>query len=1012
MKLYKILWLLMLIVTLGMFTSIVSAFPEETFDGDTVYINDSQAFISATPHTVKGSEPVIIEYETKSYTGNINFVFGYNGEYIKPYKLERFDPHIECYTQDVGELNETEICNQVNWTTVNVGNNNFIHIKRNLDGKTDWYAKANIPVVAGQKYKYKISVQTPYLSFGETQEEKFPDYDGKYDVAFFPSVYGTDLITANNNGHLYLLDPTIDLTTGLVSYWKFDSDATDSVLSNDGTVTGAVNEAGKINNGYTFAGSEQIVVSHDSSLSLDSSFSLSFWYYRASNPASTESLLEKWTSTGTRNYLAYVGTDGRLVFQIKDASTVSYVITDNAVSNGNFNHIVMIRNVSSDRLQVFVNGVEDATPVEDTTTGTIVNTVDLQIGRRSTGVQYMTGKLDEIGIWSKALTTDEITELYNSNNGLSYPFPTSSSAFIVTGNNTYNNSVLTHLNITIDGVTYTTTNGTINTPILQNSTQLHNFTIVSPNHFPITESLYNITANGNYEAQMFQTDVSIACFEYITNNTLSCDESNLINYNAGTYNITGNVTGYFPITRELTFNPLDNKTINFEGFANSSININALNLSGGNNVQDFTINITDLQSSWSIESTANGTNLNKTLISGRNYTLFFTKLGFESKNVTLNNFTSQNYQFKVFEANSINITIRKESDLTLITDSVTIRFSDENETITNYVSNTGHKYLSGFTATNYTISFISGNYSTRTVNVNFNDDHKDLTVYLIATGSDNTIFTFQDKDDGSRIEGVTLSVQKLINTTWTLVESLTSDITGRTSFDYSTDVAYRFIATKENYLDKNWTLDPILFSSYIIKLGKNYNLEDNSDFNGVTVYFEPKTFKEDTNTSINFTFSNPFRTFVNYGFNATWDGTNFVSSSGSNNIGSNLNATLEIVGSELNDLVTIRFYYELDNGETYEFVRTYIIQDSNTNGNIRDSLGNGYGLGLLERILLVVMIALLVAGAGAYFGGALAGGVLSMVVFGLFSYTGFISWWLTLPSLIIMFLVATWRSSS
>jgi len=58
------------------------------------------------------------------------------------------------------------------------------------------------------------------------------------------------------------------------------------------------------------------------------------------------------------------------------------------------------------------------------------------------------------------------------------------------------------------------------------------------------------------------------------------------------------------------------------------------------------------------------------------------------------------------------------------------------------------------------------------------------------------------------------------------------------------------------------------------------------------------------------------------------------------------------------------------------------------------------------------MIALLVAGAGAYFGGALAGGVLAMVVFGLFSYTQFISWWLTLPSIIVMFIIATWRSSS
>ena len=44
-----------------------------------------------------------------------------------------------------------------------------------------------------------------------------------------------------------------DLATDIVSYWKFDGDATDSVGSNDITITGASNVTGKINNSYDFS---------------------------------------------------------------------------------------------------------------------------------------------------------------------------------------------------------------------------------------------------------------------------------------------------------------------------------------------------------------------------------------------------------------------------------------------------------------------------------------------------------------------------------------------------------------------------------------------------------------------------------------------------------------------------------------------------------------------------------------------------------------------------------------
>jgi len=41
---------------------------------------------------------------------------------------------------------------------------------------------------------------------------------------------------------------------------------------------------------------------------------------------------------------------------------------------------------------------------------------------RGVAGRFLTGKIDEVGIWSRALNSTEITELYNSGDGFAYPF--------------------------------------------------------------------------------------------------------------------------------------------------------------------------------------------------------------------------------------------------------------------------------------------------------------------------------------------------------------------------------------------------------------------------------------------------------------------------------------------------------------------------------------------------------------------------------------------------------------
>lgn len=62
----------------------VKAENEWIIDGDTVYVDDELVYASATPHTIAGSDTVVFEFESKEYTGNVDFAWGFNETVIKP----------------------------------------------------------------------------------------------------------------------------------------------------------------------------------------------------------------------------------------------------------------------------------------------------------------------------------------------------------------------------------------------------------------------------------------------------------------------------------------------------------------------------------------------------------------------------------------------------------------------------------------------------------------------------------------------------------------------------------------------------------------------------------------------------------------------------------------------------------------------------------------------------------------------------------------------------------------
>ena len=215
------------------------------------------------------------------------------------------------------------------------------------------------------------------------------------------------------------------LTDGLVSYYKFDGDATDSVGTNNGTVNGATQVSGKINSAYSFNGSNNYIRRATFTPVPTSTLTLGVWI--KTNSTSNQYIITQGRHPQTINgeYIFMMLSDGTLNFWDYNGN---YGFSESNTSIGTINdgiwhYITFVKNGTSGEyyidgvLDTTVSAVADRTYIQD----------DFTIGVDYRGSsEYFNGIMDEIGVWDRALSSSEITELYNSGAGLSYPFTTPS----------------------------------------------------------------------------------------------------------------------------------------------------------------------------------------------------------------------------------------------------------------------------------------------------------------------------------------------------------------------------------------------------------------------------------------------------------------------------------------------------------------------------------------------------------------------------------------------------------
>ncbi|MDH4242034.1 MAG: LamG domain-containing protein, partial [Phycisphaerae bacterium] len=222
---------------------------------------------------------------------------------------------------------------------------------------------------------------------------------------------------------------------GPIAYWKFDeavgTKARDSVGNNHGNVYGAQWTTGQINEALSFDGlNDYVCVPDDYSLDLGT-HDLSFAFWFKTNESSIEQMLTKRsTTTGPSNrvwdgYSAALLVDGtvNVHFRHSASSDSDVVVTSTASYNdGNWHHLAGVYTRSAN-LKLYVDGVPEGTPgdISYAENKNIDLTQPLAIGCRvvygRSNDLYFNGTIDEVAIYERALSADEIQQHYQ--NGLS-----------------------------------------------------------------------------------------------------------------------------------------------------------------------------------------------------------------------------------------------------------------------------------------------------------------------------------------------------------------------------------------------------------------------------------------------------------------------------------------------------------------------------------------------------------------------------------------------------------------
>ncbi|MEW6303639.1 MAG: polysaccharide lyase family 8 super-sandwich domain-containing protein [Verrucomicrobiota bacterium] len=280
------------------------------------------------------------------------------------------------------------------------------------------YAAVNsIPYTAGANYHFRFVVNVPahiYSAYvtpeGGSEQLIGANYAFRTEQASVSVLNNIGLITATTNATLLVWNP-LALDSALVSWHRLDETfgltAFDSTKNNYlGTVLGgAAWTSGGLGGAIDLDGVNDAVQVPANQWNFTNGLTLSTWLYSVT-PKSWESFINFGNGNGNNNIMLYRdGTNANVKFAIYNGTNLSAILVSNVLVLNQWQQLTVTVNTNGST-SVFTNGV-----LAKTQTINVVPTVlrtNNFYGRASGGGSYHDGAIDDVRIYTRPMSTNEV----------------------------------------------------------------------------------------------------------------------------------------------------------------------------------------------------------------------------------------------------------------------------------------------------------------------------------------------------------------------------------------------------------------------------------------------------------------------------------------------------------------------------------------------------------------------------------------------------------------------------
>jgi hypothetical protein len=205
-------------------------------------------------------------------------------------------------------------------------------------------------------------------------------------------------------------------TDSLKAYYPFNGNANDeSGNGNNGTARGATltsDRDANANSAYNFNGtSDDIYILDASEFNINTHFTLSAWLktntvgwrtYFTKGENAGYGYLSQMSNTGTIRFIVYVS---------QPTNTYSLRYSAGAINDNAWHHVVCTYNTDG-TINIYIdNSLSNGTAQGSGYGAPRMDSDSVHIGKR--GTQWWSGDIDDVRLYNRILTTDEIEKLYN-----------------------------------------------------------------------------------------------------------------------------------------------------------------------------------------------------------------------------------------------------------------------------------------------------------------------------------------------------------------------------------------------------------------------------------------------------------------------------------------------------------------------------------------------------------------------------------------------------------------------